>query len=597
MNAFEFSGFAQGDTGVTITGDIAEIVGFWKDGSVELAANAAPGAEYRITLDLTKATSTNYVFVEGSVGAVTVVLPEFNAAAVSGIGVVYDGTDKLAGEGSAELLDSLVTYNVQTGKTYEIALADATQAINAGSYDFDVVVTVIHSDLEGYASGNEEYEKSATVHVTLTVDKAPLTVSRGQGITVAYNGSAQKLTDYEGFFVFNGAVEAEKDEMLAAIGATYTLSGTTDAKDTFTGAGVYSVVLVTDDPVFGNYTVTSRVTTLNVGKAPVIVLGTKLEGDITSGDKFGIDELSVEPADGCAVPESTVEKLTASVTYVSGSASVGTITSAGRYNYTVALSDPANYQIVSTENASLGTVGATGTITVSVSTVQTGTGEGEQFVQQAEIVFGTPETKPWVLTATELTSGTTYNSYESIVSRTVSLGQQAEIDGVISLTLTNGTEVINASSVAGLSSVSEITVKLPAAVGSSLEGYTVYERQKDGSLRAIDGVVNDGYFTYNSSIVSDLVFVRIIGAGVPVWIWILVGVLAALIIFAIILAVFIGRKDRSTPPPAAPAEPPAAPEPPSHDGALPAASADVDIPDAPSHIGGSEERPPLIGTR
>lgn len=598
VKAFEFSGFAQGDTGVTITGDIAEIVKFVKDGSVELAANAAPGAKYQITLDLTKATSTNYVFVEGSVGAVTVVLPEFNAAAVSGIGVVYDGTDKLAGEGSAELLDSLVTYNVQTGKTYEIALADdTTQAINAGSYDFDVVVTVIHSDLEGYASGNAAYEKSATVHVTLTVDKAPLTVSRGQGITVAYDGDAQKLTDYEGFFVFDGAVEAEKDDMLAAIGATYTLSGTTDAKDTFTGAGVYSVVLVTDDPVFGNYTVTSRVTTLNVGKAPVIVLGTKLEGDITSGDEFGIVNLSVEPADGCAVPESTVKKLTASVTYVSGSASVGTITSAGRYNYTVALSDPANYQIVSTENASLGTVGATGTITVSVSAVQTGTGEGEQFVQQAEIVFGTPETKPWVLTATELTSGTTYNNYESIVSRTVSLGQQAEIDGVISLTLTNGTEVINASSVAGLSSVSEITVKLPAAVGSSLEGYTVYERQKDGSLRAIDGVVNDGYFTYNSSIVSDLVFVRIIGAGVPVWIWILVGVLAALIIFAIILAVFIGRKDRSTPPPAAPAEPPAAPEPPSHDGALTAAAADVDIPDAPSHIGGSEERPPLIGTR
>ena len=594
---FEFSGFAQGDTGVTITDDIAEIVKFVKDGSVELAANAAPGAEYRITLDLTKATSTNYVFVEGTVGVVTVVLPEFNAAAVSGIGVVYDGTDKLAGEGSAELLDSLVTYNVQTGKTYEIALAGAAQAINAGSYDFDVVVTVIHSDLEGYASGNEAYERSATVHVTLTVDKAPLTVSRGEGITVAYDGDAQKLTDYQGFFVFDGAVEAEKDEMLAAIGATYTLSGTTDAKDTFTGAGVYSVVLVTDDPVFGNYTVTSRVTTLNVGKAPVIVLGTKLEGDITSGDKFGIVELSVEPADGCAVPESTVKKLTASVTYVSGSASVGTITSAGRYNYTVALSDPANYQIVSTENAALGTVGATGTITVSVSVVQTGTGEGEQFVQQAEIVFGTPETKAWVLTATELTGGTTYNNYVSIVSRTVSLGQQAEIDGVISLTLTNGTEVINASSVAGLSSVSEITVKLPAAVGSSLEGYTVYERQKDGSLRAIEGVVNDGYFTYNSSIVSDLVFVRIIGAGVPVWIWILVGVLAALIIFAIILAVFIGRKDRSTPPPAAPAEPPAAPEPPSHDGALTAAAADVDIPDAPSHIGGSEDRPPLIGTR
>ena len=600
VNDFEFIGVvAQDDaTRVTITGDIAEIVKFVKDGSVELAANAAPGAKYQITLDLTKATSTNYVFEAGSVGVVTVVLPAFNAAAVSDIGVVYDGTDKLAGEGSAELLDSLVTYIVQTGKTYEIALADdTTQAINAGSYDFNVVVTVIHSDLEGYASGNAAYEKSAIVHVTLAVNKAPLTVSRGQGITVAYNGSAQKLTDYEGFFVFDGAVEAEKDEMLAAIGATYTLSGTTDAKDTFTGAGVYSVVLVTDDEVFGNYTVTSRVTTLNVGKAPVIVLGTKLEGDITSGDEFGIVELSVEPADGCAVPEDTVKKLTASVTYVSGSASVGTITSAGRYNYTVALSDPANYQIVSTENSALGTVGATGTITVSVSAVQTGTGEGEQFVQQAEIVFGTPETKAWVLTATELTSGTTYNNYESIVSRTVSLGQQAEIDGVISLTLTNGTEVINASSVAGLSSVSEITVKLPAAVGSSLEGYTVYERQKDGSLKAIDGVVNDGYFTYNSSIVSDLVFVRIIGAGVPVWIWILVGVLAALIIFAIILAVFIGRKDRSTPPPAAPAEPPAAPEPPSHDGALTAVSADVDIPDAPSHIGGSEERPPLIGTR
>ena len=90
---FEFIGLAQGDTGVTITDNIAEIVKFVKDGS-ELIPNAAPGAKYQITLDLEKATSTNYVFEAGSVGVVTVVLPAFNAAAVDEVqtSVVYDGT-------------------------------------------------------------------------------------------------------------------------------------------------------------------------------------------------------------------------------------------------------------------------------------------------------------------------------------------------------------------------------------------------------------------------------------------------------------------------------------------------------------------------
>ena len=196
-------------------------------------------------------------------------------------------------------------------------------------------------------------------------------------------------------------------------------------------------------------------------------------------------------------------------------------------------------------------------------------------------------------------SNSTYISYSNAVSQLASAGQTVEIGGVVRLELSSGTTTINATTTGKLGETVEISVKLPSALSSGTSGYAIYERQKDGSLKEItDYVVTDGYFTYNSDLISDLVFVRIVGSGVPFWIWILVAVLAALIILAIILAAFIGRKDRSNTPPAAPpAEPTVEEEAPvSHDGALPAADVDIDIPDAPAHIGGGE-RPPLIGNR
>ena len=245
-----------------------------------------------------------------------------------------------------------------------------------------------------------------------------------------------------------------------------------------------------------------------------------------------------------------------------------------------------------------GTLGASGTLTVTVKVVTEN--DSETAEKKAEVVFETPQTRAWTLSSYELAeSNSTYIAYSSEAAKLAGTGETVEIGGVVRLELVSGTTTISATTTGKLGETVEITVKLPSALSSGTSGYTIYERQKDGSLKEVsDYVVNDGYFTYNSDLISDLVFVRIVGSGVPFWIWILVAVLAALIILAIILAAFIGRKDRSTtPPPAAPpAEPPVEDAPVSHDGALPAADVDIDIPDAPAHIGGGD-RPPLIGTR
>ena len=377
-----------------------------------------------------------------------------------------------------------------------------------------------------------------------------------------------------------------------ATSVTYT-SGSATAAKTFTNAGAYEVALNATEGVFANYNVTSGVTLLNVRKAPVNVNGTVSEGDIGSDVAFGVTVTGIVPAEGCPVDAATVGKLTTTTSYSSGATTVAEITEAGVYNYVITLSDPVNYEIVSG-----GTLGASGTVTVTVKVVTEN--DSETAEKKAEVVFETPQTRAWTLSSYELAeSNSTYIAYSSEAAKLAGTGETVEIGGVVRLELVSGTTTINATTTGKLGETVEITVKLPSALSSGTSGYTIYERQKDGSLKEVsDYVVNDGYFTYNSDLISDLVFVRIVGSGVPFWIWILVAVLAALIILAIILAAFIGRKDRSTtPPPAAPpAEPPVEDAPVSHDGALPAADVDIDIPDAPAHIGGGD-RPPLIGTR
>lgn len=562
-----------------------------------LTVNSAPAAKFAITVNVADATSANYTLAAGAdTYYVTVVLPALSVTAKSGQSSIYDGTDRLD---DADFLAALVnrkTDGVKKAYTFEVVDEEADFAIkNAGNYAFDIKVTCKYTGLEEYTENNGAYATTATVSVAYDVNKAALTISRsGKIATIYYTAKAQKLTDYDGFFAFEGAVEAEVEAMLDALATsvTYT-SGSATAAKTFTNAGAYEVALNATEGVFANYNVTSGVTLLNVRKAPVNVNGTVTEGDIGSDAKFGVTVTGVVPAEGCPVDAATVGKLTTTTSYSSGATTVAEITEAGVYNYVITLSDPVNYEIVSG-----GTLGASGTVTVTVKVVTEN--DSETAEKKAEVVFETPQTRAWTLSSYELAeSNSTYIAYSSEAAKLAGTGETVEIGGVVRLELVSGTTTINATTTSKLGETVEITVKLPSALSSGTSGYTIYERQKDGSLKEVsDYVVNDGYFTYNSDLISDLVFVRIVGSGVPFWIWILVAVLAALIILAIILAAFIGRKDRSTtPPPAAPpAEPPVEDAPVSHDGALPAADVDIDIPDAPAHIGGGD-RPPLIGTR
>ena len=562
----------------------------------DLTVNSAPAKEFAITVNIADATSANYTLAAGANTCyVTVVLPELSVTAKGGQSSIYDGTDRLD---DADFLAALVnrkTDGVEKAYTFEVVDEEADFAIkNAGNYAFDIKVTCKYTGLEGYPENNGAYVTTATVSVDYDVNKAALTISRsGKIATIYYTAKAQKLTDYDGFFAFEGAVEAEVEAMLDALATSVTYTSGSATAKTFTNAGAYEVALNATEGVFANYNVTSGVTLLNVRKAPVNVNGTVTEGDIGSDVAFGVTVTGVVRAEGCPVDAATVGKLSTTVKYSSGAAPVDEITEAGVYNYVITLSDPVNYEIVSG-----GTLGASGTLTVTVKVVTEN--DSETAEKKAEVVFETPQTRAWTLSSYELAeSNSTYIAYSSEAAKLAGTGETVEIGGVVRLELVSGTTTINATTTGKLGETVEITVKLPSALSSGTSGYTIYERQKDGSLKEVsDYVVNDGYFTYNSDLISDLVFVRIVGSGVPFWIWILVAVLAALIILAIILAAFIGRKDRSTtPPPAAPpAEPPVEDAPVSHDGALPAADVDIDIPDAPAHVGGGD-RPPLIGTR
>lgn len=577
-----YSGITNGDTvaaavsGITVS--FGDLVG---------DATPAPASEFAITLGTANVVSKNYTVSVGESNKVIVRLPALSVSAKSGQSSVYDGANKLDDVNFLADLVNYVTAGVEKEYSFEV-VGDIAEVKNAGSYTIDIKVTCKYTGLDGYAADNGAYVTTATISVAYDVNKATLNISRsGKVSTIYFNAAEQKLTDYDEFFAFEGAVAGEEQAMLEALATSARYNG----KETFRNAGAYDVALNAADGVFANYNVTSGVTLLNVKKAPVNVNGTVSEGDIGSDVAFGVTVTGIVPAAGCPVDAATVGKLRTTVSYTSGAVSVVQISEAGVYNYVITLSD-SNYEIVSG-----GTLGASGTVTVTVKVV---TETDESADKKAEVVFDTPQTKNWVLTSYEMAeSNSTYISYSNAVSQLAGAGQTVEIGGVVRLELSSGTTTINATTTGKLGETVEISVKLPSALSSGTSGYVIYERQKDGSLKEItDYVVTDGYFTYNSDLISDLVFVRIVGSGVPFWIWILVAVLAALIILAIILAAFIGRKDRSNTPPAAPpAEPTVEEEAPvSHDGALPAADVDIDIPDAPAHIGGGD-RPPLIGNR
>lgn len=575
-----YSGIANGDTVAAAVSGITVSFG-------GLAVNSAPASEFAITLGTANVVSKNYTVSVGEGNKVIVRLPALSVSAKSGQSSVYDGANKLDDVNFLADLVNYVTAGVEKEYSFEV-VGDIAEVKNAGSYTINIKVTCKYTGLEGYAADNGAYATTATVSVAYDVNKATLNISRSGKVSAIYfNAAEQKLTDYDEFFAFEGAVAGEEQTMLEALATSARYNG----KETFRNAGAYDVALNAADGVFANYNVTSAVTLLNVKKAPVNVNGTVTEGDIGSDVAFGVTVTGIVPAEGCPVDAATVGKLRTTVSYTSGAVSVAQISEAGVYNYVITLSD-SNYEIVSG-----GTLGASGTVTVTVKVV---TETDESADKKAEVVFDTPQTKNWVLTSYEMAeSNSTYISYSNAVSQLASTGQTVEIGGVVRLELSSGTTTINATTTGKLGETVEISVKLPSALSSGTSGYAIYERQKDGSLKEItDYVVTDGYFTYNSDLISDLVFVRIVGSGVPFWIWILVAVLAALIILAIILAAFIGRKDRSNTPPAAPPAEPTVEEevPVSHDGALPAADVDIDIPDAPAHIGGGD-RPPLIGNR
>ena len=185
-----------------------------------LTVNSAPAAKFAITVNIADATSANYALVAGANTCyVTVVLPALSVTAKGGQSSIYDGTDRLADTDFLAALVNLKTDGVEKAYTFEVVDEEADFAIkNAGNYAFDIKVTCAYTGLEGYSADDAKYATEATISVAYDVNKAALTISRsGKIATIYYTAKAQKLTDYDGFFAFEGAVEAEVEAMLDAL--------------------------------------------------------------------------------------------------------------------------------------------------------------------------------------------------------------------------------------------------------------------------------------------------------------------------------------------------------------------------------------------
>lgn len=413
---------------------------------------------------------------------------------------------------------------------------------------------------------------------TYTITQRALTVRATSSLNFTYDGTDHQL---------------DRSKLAATsaggVGDTSGFIANADIKLLFNGeevsamrdAGGYTVSISLSANDARNYAVTNNVGTIVVARAPITVSvdAASKTYDVTDGVS-GNEAIHFTVASGAVGGDSLTED-DFTVTYRDSSGSVvSAIPTAGVYNYTITCADP-NYTVVG---------GGTGNISATISGVSYKSGD----TTFAQITFSAPVTVDYKLQDTALAEGT---PYWSIVEENVKAlsDENYDTNGIVRLQLT-----ANGGTVSSLPDGSSVTIRALLPEGVSADGKVFYVNSNGGLTELTDYQIANGYITYTTSYISNLVFVGMPSFVLAWWVYLLIAVLVVLIIAAAILIAVLAKLRRAPDPverEEEPVEPELVPEPVVAADIAPEAPVIEPVTyDAPAAVS-KHGQPPIIGIR
>lgn len=542
--------------------------------TADITENA--GADYVLTVDDSGLANYDVVIVGADGVSVTHTLL-IKRPDLSKTYTVPEDLEKPYQSGEAVSLDMIVNGLDDFDKTAETTVewrqGDTvleSAPVNAGEYTWSVTVRRLIDD--GNDERNYYYVGEFTAQGSFVINQRSVIVTPDENLGFTYDGE-EHIIDLDKLSATDALSREEVIGFFDDISVGYTLNG--EAVDAMLNAGGYSVVLTVGGDFVGNYVIENRIGTIRVAQAPVVVTvdAASRTHDVTDG------------SDGCEITF-TAQGLDTddfTVTYRNSSGVVvSSVTTAGVYTYTITSNDP-NYYVSG---------GGTGNLTATISRV-TYTVDGIDYVT---VDFGdNPVTVNYTLNNSIVAEGTSFwNIVDSNVQALATEDEVLTTSGIVNVDMLNGNTYVST-----LGNAVTVAVRMPDGVSGD---YRVYYVTSNGELAELsDYTVSNGYITYTTNYISDLVFVNVSAPGLVWWIWPLIAALAILIIAIAILVAVLVKLHRAPDPVPVEVAPidsimpaPVAPAPVD----LPVAAADIEPVnyDAPAAVS-KHRQPPTIGIR
>lgn len=477
----------------------------------------------------------------------------------------------------ADILNGLTASDTAT-----VDWAAGAAPTNAGTANFaGIKVKRTIGDYWYVAPGADEatgISWTSATEGTYTITQRALTVRATSSLNFTYDGTDHQL---------------DRSKLAATsaggVGDTSGFIANADIKLLFNGeevsamrdAGGYTVSISLSASDARNYAVTNNVGTIVVAKAPITVSvdAASKTYDVTDGVS-GNEAIHFTVASGAVGGDSLTED-DFTVTYRDSSGSVvSAIPTAGVYNYTITCANP-NYTVVG---------GGTGNISATISGVSYKSGD----TTFAQITFSAPVTVDYKLQDTTLAEGTPYWSIVEENVRALS-DENYETNGIVRVQLT-----ANGSTVSSLPDGSSVTIRALLPEGVSADDKVFYVNSNGGLTELTDYQIANGYITYTTSYISNLVFVGMPSFVLAWWVYLLIAVLVVLIIAAAILIAVLAKLRRAPDPverEEEPVEPELVPEPVVAADIAPEAPVIEPVTyDAPAAVS-KHGQPPIIGIR
>lgn len=478
----------------------------------------------------------------------------------------------------ADILNGLTASDTAT-----VDWADDADYTNAGTANFaGITVKRTIGDYWYVAPGADEATGpswTSATEGTYTITQRALTVRATSSLNFTYDGTDHQLDRSKLAATSAGGV-GDTSGFIANADIRLLFNG--EEVSAMRDAGGYTVSISLSASDARNYAVTNNVGTIVVAKAPITVSvdAASKTYDVTDGVS-GNEAIHFTVASGAVGGDSLTED-DFTVTYRNSSGSVvSAIPTAGVYNYTITCANP-NYTVVG---------GGTGNISATISGVSYKSGD----TTFAQITFSAPVTVDYKLQDTALAQGTPYWSIVEENVKALSEDGDYVTNGIVRLQLT-----ASGGTVSSLPDSGSVTVRVLLPEGVSADDKVFYVNSNGGLTELTDYQIANGYITYTTSYISNLVFVGMPSFVLAWWVYLLIAVLVVLIIAAAILIAVLAKLRRAPDPverEEEPVEPELVPEPVVAADIAPEAPVIEPVTyDAPAAVS-KHGQPPIIGIR